>query len=126
MSAGRKREQIILKILLPAVHGIVAEGHFVCVVAFIPFRVAVGEHHILTFAVNLPVFRYGWIRRAAYAILRVIILVRVLRIKLQSGAAGFGSRRVAAQDKSRGNKIEVLLTGAKPCVAPKAALQPLK
>jgi len=61
---------------------------------------AVGEHYILSPAVDLPVFCQRRIRRATDAILRVIILVRILRIKKNRPA--FRSRRVAAQDKRRG------------------------
>src|SRR5271154_5944542 len=61
---------------------------------------AVGEHDVLAFAVDLPEFRERIVRRAADAILRVVILVRIERIEKNSSA--FRPRRVAAQDKIRG------------------------
>ena len=63
---------------------------------------AVGEHEVLSLAVNLPVFRNRRVSRAAHAILRIVILVGIQRIELHSGAVVFGSRRVAAQHKGRG------------------------
>src|ERR1035437_6678624 len=105
MSAGRKREQIILKILLPAVHGIVAEGHFVCVVAFIPFRVAVGKKDVLTLAVRLPFLPRHSIGRAADAILRIIILVTVVGTKIQRVARQNVGR--AKSDSRAFNRIEM-------------------
>ena len=75
---------------------------------------AVGEHDILAFAVDLPVFRDVGAGRAADAILRVIVLVRVLPAVSP------------LRTKAEGNKIAVPLTAAKVLAATYAALQPLK
>jgi hypothetical protein len=102
--AGLKLKKISKRnswVLSPISHGRITESHFAGIVTFIPLGMAVGEHEILTFAVDLPVFGQRWIGCAPNAILRVIILVRVLRIELQSGGVAFGSRRIATQNKSR-------------------------
>ena len=67
----------------PIRHHIIPKRHLAPVESLKPLRVAIGEHHVLAFGVNLPEFRDRLIRRAAHAILRVIILVRIERIEMQ-------------------------------------------
>lgn len=91
-----------LLVLNPIGKGGVGESHFARIVTFIPLGMAIGEHDILALAMNLPEFCQRGIGRTAYAVLRIIILVRIQQVKLQTCAIIFGSRRVAAQDICRG------------------------
>ena len=75
-------------VLLPAGHRIVAEGHFVCVVAGIPLGVAVGEEDVLALAMRLPFFPRNPVGRAADAVLRVVILVCIRRLEVQRDSLG--------------------------------------
>jgi hypothetical protein len=94
-----------LLIINPVGHGRITESHFAGIVAFIPFRVAVSEQDVLSQAVDLPDFKRRAIVRSANAILCVIILVRIQRIKRIERARGsLNARRVAAQDISRGKR----------------------
>ena len=77
-------------------HGIVAEGHFVRVVALIPFHVAILEKDVLALAVSLPILGRRSVVIAADAILGVIVLVGVVQGER-------GSDGVAGQDESVGN-----------------------
>ena len=62
---------------------------------------AVGEHDVLAAAVDLPEFSQRIVRRASDAVLRVVVLIRIERVK--NYPAVHSSRRVAAQDKRRRN-----------------------
>ena len=59
----------------------------------------IGEHHVLALRVNLPKFRDRIIGRAAHAILAVIILVGIERIKMQ--AASGGAAGITTQHEGR-------------------------
>src|ERR1035438_6093159 len=81
--------------LFPAVHRIVAEGHFVRVVIFIPLGVTVREKNVLPFAVNPPFLPIkNAIGRTTDTVLRIIILVGI-------ELAALLPNRVAGQHKSR-------------------------
>jgi hypothetical protein len=113
-------------LLHPIGHGRVAKGHFARTEAFIPFGMAVGEHDVLALAVNLPEFRDVRVRRAAHAILRVIVLVRVQRVECNPAPLSFVPAVSPPSTNAEGNKMAEPLTEAKPPVATNAALQPLK
>ena len=92
-----------LIIFYPVGHGGVAESHVGRIEAFIPFRVAVGEHYVLAFVVNLPDLERRAVCRTADAILGVVILVSVQRVKWIDGTGrGLHARRIAAQNEGRG------------------------
>src|ERR1700734_4316797 len=68
--------------LLPSLDGIVAEGHVVHRIILIPLGGSIAEQDILSKGMDLPEFERRAISRAADAILRVIVLVRVQWVKI--------------------------------------------
>ena len=79
-------------------HRIVTEGHFVCVVTFLPFHVAFLEKEVLAPGMRLPLHGGSAVVIAADAILRVIILVAVVGRKILVTV-----NRVPRENKRAGN-----------------------
>ena len=103
-------------------HRIVAEGHFVRVVAVIPLGMSIGEKDVLTLAMRLPFLPRKPVGRAADTILRVIILVGIGRLKIQRVAGqhisgrkqnpcGVHRRVIIGNDTRRPRAVEIIEKG---------------
>src|ERR1700690_1969666 len=71
-------ERTLRGCLLPAVDGLVAEGHLGRLVSLVPFDMGVREKNVLPIVVRFPSYGRSPIGIAADTILRIIILVIVI------------------------------------------------